>query len=32
VDGASGALTDLHNAATSGEAGFTDNTNASISG
>jgi hypothetical protein len=32
VDGASGALTDLHNAATSGGAGFADNPNASISG
>jgi len=32
VDGASGALTDLHDAATSGGAGFTDNANASISG
>jgi hypothetical protein len=30
VDGASGALTDLHNAATQGGAGFTDNANASI--
>jgi hypothetical protein len=30
VDGASGALTDLHNAATSGGAGFTANENASI--
>jgi hypothetical protein len=32
VDGASSALTDLHNAATSGGAGFADNANASISG
>jgi len=32
VDGASSALTDVHNAATSGGAGFTDNPNASISG
>jgi hypothetical protein len=32
VDGASSALTDLHNAATSSGAGFTDNPNASITG
>ena len=32
VDGASGALTDLHSAATSGGAGFLDNANASITG
>jgi hypothetical protein len=32
VDGASSALTDLHNAATSGGAGFADNANAGISG
>ena len=32
VDGASSALTDLHSAASSGGAGFTDNANASISG
>jgi hypothetical protein len=32
VDGASSALTDLHNAATSGGAGFADNPNASITG
>lgn len=30
VDGASGALTDLHNAATQGGAGFADNANANI--
>ena len=30
VDGASGALTDLHNAATQGGADFTDNANASV--
>jgi hypothetical protein len=30
VDGASGALTDLHNAATQGGAGFADNANASV--
>jgi hypothetical protein len=32
VDDASSALTDVHDAATSGGAGFTDNANASISG
>jgi hypothetical protein len=32
VDGASSALTDLHNAATSGGSGFADNANANISG
>ena len=32
VDGASSALTDVHNAATSGGSGFTDNANASITG
>ena len=32
VDGASSALTDVHNAATSGGAGFADNANASITG
>ena len=32
VDGASSALTDLHNAATSGNAGFADNPNASVTG
>ena len=32
VDGASSALTDLHNAATSGGAGFADNPNASVTG
>jgi len=32
VDGASSALTDVHNAATSGGAGFADNPNASITG
>ena len=30
VDDASSALTDVHDAATSGGAGFTDNANASI--
>jgi len=32
VDGASSALTDVHNAATSGGSGFTDNANASVTG
>ena len=32
VDDASSALTDVHDAATSGGAGFTDNANASITG
>jgi hypothetical protein len=32
VDGASGALNEVHDAATSGGAGFTDNPNASITG
>jgi hypothetical protein len=32
VDGASSALTDVHNAATSGGAGFADNANANLTG